>query len=492
MSNEHNEDTPRISENRLAALVGFEDDSVPHSSPEKAETEADSSSIDEDYAEDPREVSTARPLWKRPLNKAILVLAGTSVLAFCSYTFLESLSKPFPSRAKTSDSNLQSFPVPKEDETGALKGEVALGDQAEALKNLKKSKQERSPKPQTPKPKAEPKPDIRPERIRVERRDLRPVQTRYEVPRRERILPARPQRVAPALPPAEPKQPSPQAPLVSDPNKQWVALSQIGSWGQTTDMAEAVEEGVEVEEVEDDTVVSLSKSNSKSKSNDSEQVVSETSEVIEEEEAPILQEQPRQTLMAGTTCKGILTQLLVHDGSAKQETEYARPITVVLTEPLLAADGLVALPEQTQVRTEIRSFSEEGIVQLVAVSALLEEQGSVVEVPLPKDTVTIYSSDGTPLIAHRVPEKGRNTNISTLGRFARGALEHAATQGLGSGAEGLLEESVKEGAVAVFGRRREQQSDRRSSTFFLPVGTKVQLSVDRSFALDAFASVSPF
>ena len=247
-----------------------------------------------------------------------------------------------------------------------------------------------------------------------------------------------------------------------------------------------------MEEVEDDTVVSVSKSNSKSKSNDSEQVVSETSKVIEEEEASILQEQPRQTLMAGTTCKGILTQLLVHDGSAKQEKEDGRRITVLLTEPLLAADGLVALPEQTQVMAEIRSFSEEGVVQLVAVSVLLEEEGSVVEVPLPKDTVTIYSSDGTPLIADRVPEKkGRNTNISTLGRFARGALEHAATQGLGSGAEGFLEESVKEGAVAVFGRRRSQ-SDRRSNTFFLPVGTKVQLSVDRSFALDAFVSVSPF
>lgn len=201
-------------------------------------------------------------------------------------------------------------------------------------------------------------------------------------------------------------------------------------------------------------------------------------------EAPVLQErrQPRRSLAAGTQAQAFLVTPVYWDGTKDQDDYF----TIVLSSPLLAADGTIVFPSRTQLVTKLRSLSEAGIVRLVAMTALVQHGGQLRELALPEGAIQVRGREGKPLIAKQLPDKNRQRNGGglDLGRLARIALQQAGNQ-----LDGSVENIVEAGTPSLIGERHRRnipsvQSLRESPSIrFLPSGTGVEVFVNRSFSI---------
>ncbi len=199
---------------------------------------------------------------------------------------------------------------------------------------------------------------------------------------------------------------------------------------------------------------------------------------MESEEAPILQEKPRQYVSAGTKAKAILATPLVVDES--EDKIIDERFTIILAEPLLAADGSVALPAKSQLVAFLESFSFGGLVRLVAFAAITP--GEEMEFALPKKAIQISGKQGKPLIAQRLVDKERRNGGRNIGRFALSSLKSAADL-----FDGSVEDVIELGAETLLddleerNKRSLQTLGERSVVSFLPAGTVIEVFVTRFF-----------
>ncbi|NEQ47475.1 MAG: hypothetical protein F6K00_29610 [Leptolyngbya sp. SIOISBB] len=99
---------------------------------------------------------------------------------------------------------------------------------------------------------------------------------------------------------------------------------------------------------------------------------------------------------------------------------------VVLSEPLKDHQGQVAIPAGGELLVQVDAVSESGLVQLSAVQAVWEEQGWQRELQLPAGFVQVRGVAGTPLIADQYRDVGPEMAAMDAGQVAIGAVRRAS------------------------------------------------------------------
>ena len=451
--NGHNGQTTEVvNPSRLATLVGFEENnsSEPNSTsvvePQPINSQLPPDPVTEDNTEfsPVRRYNTARVAWSKPGNKAFFVMSVASVAAIAAYLLFSNLTKTPLRQAAQPSTKLEEFPLPEEKpeaETGKYKTETALGDQAVAINKLnEKNKSQSSPSPKS----VQPRPVRRSFEVapRPIRREVTPRQVISRAPIPREVTPRQVISRAPiprevTSPVSIPKATPIRTEQVKDPMQEWLAASQLGSYGYSpTKESKTNDESEEVLADENEETLAV---NPESLPQVTNQPVTENVDVTDRqlqdtkqatllryqaEEYPILQETPRQFISAGVKAKAILTTPLAWDETEKSANQDR--FIVVLAEPLVAVDGEVALPAKSQLVTQMRSFSESGMVRLVVVAALVEQDGEFVEIPLPNDTIQIRGVEGKPLMAKTLRNKrsqifGRDASQFVIGAVQKGA-----------------------------------------------------------------------
>lgn len=522
---------PNISQSRLASLVGFEEEVTqeqeqtisasfdPHQEPK--DVTASNFDLEQSAALDPRDASSFRPVWARPGNKAYVVMAGTSVVAILLYGISNTLFNTPLRQAQKPSTNLQEFPAPEETQNpiGTLKVETALGDQAAAIAKLNEKKQLSKGNKVTPTRLVSQKVPIatRPAPQRVATPVARPPAPRYvREPSqfRSSYPPVRqyPRAIAPT-PPAIAQRPSapPQEPeIAKDPMEQWLAASQMGSYSSSSNREDRFTQETQEDRVASDPLpsqepqveyASFTPARS-SRSNLEEQTDSDDRQA---QEYPILQEKLQQFIRAGTTAKATLATSLAWDESEKSLEDEG--VVIVLNEPIVAADSAVIIPEGSQLIAKVQSLYDSGLVRLVAVAAIKEQDGERVEIDIPQAAIFVRGVEGNPLIAKQLKSDRSGGFGSNVGRVLLGAARNGAStlnrprqsSSFSSGGYSSSSQTndpdflsgALEGASETLldnleqrNQRSSGQTSRRSSVWVLKAKTKVEVFVSKSVPLD--------
>lgn len=501
---------------RMDTLAGFE-----NKTPATPTQEAAANSESLLPEEDPHSLRTEQSFQNHPFSKLGLVSISTLILlattgAFLSANLMQS-SEQKP-REQQVDPTAKKEEQPETDATdnqGRVLTDLALTTQGKDLEALNEGDKQQ-PKPEQ---------SAKVSKSTTTKVSTEPVRTTYAPAARPRPVPTySPTRpvtayvpprayAPPQIIPKPVAQPSPEIqrrsvePLPAEevnPMERWIAAAQLGSYGQVSAVKEP-----EAEIASNQTAVEYATLTVPTKSK---QQAPQTLEVNFDEETPILHEQPRQLLMPGTGAKAVLATPFAWDGS---EDKFSDRLSVVLAEPLLAADNSVALPAKTQLLVELRSLSESGLVRLVAVAAVVQQDDQQYEIALPENSISIRGTEGKPLVAQKLSNKKREIGKRNATRFALGAIGRAA---------GLINRSRSESVVSNDGEfSRSTQNDdpdllagvleggtdailddidkrneeaiaaieQRPDVLFLKAGTKVEVFVNSAAAVDVLEREQP-
>lgn len=506
-TSESTSQTSQWDSERMNTLAGFEEHNpVSTTTTENSAVESEESLLPES---DPYSLQTEQSFQNHPLSKLVLVavtvLVGVATTGVFLSTNLTGTSKPQPQKQQPAPAQKQEASDAKTDNQGRVMTELALTSQHKQLEELNEKS------PQQPKPEQGDAPSSKPEQA------AKPITTKTALAPAKNYSPApRPRPVAAYSPPrsstytsipkpieqpkpvAKPIAQVPATTVATDPMEAWLAAAQLGSYGQLPGGGQTKSVTAKAPNELQTSVTSPSNTivtshnpeieyvafDRRSRGQGEQEVTSaEVNEEqaltnLESEESPILQEQPRQSISAGTQAKAILaTPLVVDESEGKMIDER---FTIILAEPLLAADGSVALPAKSQLVAFLESFSESGLVRLVAVA--ITTPGEEMEFALPKKAIQISGKQGKPLIAQRLVDKERRNGGRNIGRFALSSLKSAADLFDGSvedvielGAETLLDD------VEERNKRSIQTLGERSVVSFLPAGTVIEVFVTQSF-----------
>jgi hypothetical protein len=221
------------------------------------------------------------------------------------------------------------------------------------------------------------------------------------------------------------------------------------------------------------------------------------------------QGEPREikSVAAGNSVKAVLATAAFGETTmsktSDQNDEEKNVFVVRLLEPLKATDGTIALPENTELLTEIRSLSEQGWLQLNVVKVILNNKGNPTERSLPHNTMIVRAPQGKPLIASQFPNQSSSITGMDLGLFILGGLGKAAelinqtqsqivtTTGTGTIISntnpqpnilaGALDGGINT-LVPQIAQRNQQaiaQMMQRTNIWFLPAGTEVEVYVNQ-------------
>lgn len=557
-----------LSLSRAAILTGFEADPSESAAVDNAAALKDSPEA-ATQGEDPRENPTHRPQWAMPFNKLGLVLGVSSIGVLAVFFFASNLTKPLPRPAPKAE--LQTFPDPmvegeaRDQEKGRLKAEVALGDQTEAQRRLEEQNKQ-NPAQAGAKTTNSARPSgvstssaTRPQRVMTPATPTRASYASYTPPRRSyrsstytpspstsSYRSSRSYAETSYSPSAGSDQPSTavaptaKTTVQADPFETWLVASQVGSYGQVS----PDETGAETSNANSRTdnpdefqpeatsqnslrnkpsiATSSTATNATAGSaiapapttpqNSTVQIASKASVAVvdPQEEAAILSEQPQKLLITGATVPGVLTTPLVWD-----EQGTPQKLVVLLSQPLRASDGQVALASGTQVLTEPLAISDKGIVRMRAIAAIVQQNGQQVEVPLPENALVVQGKKGGPLRAQNVDDKGPEIARMDVFSFALGAIAKASelftrpteSVSIFNSAGGSVAQKnpqpnilagVLEGGSETLLDQLEERNEKaldaiadRPNIPFLPAGTEVQIYVSQSTTLSSGFNQSP-
>lgn len=498
-------DEPEWEEERMSTLAGFED-KIPAKVVNEDIADDEESLLVE---EDPHLLRTQQSFQNNPFSKLGLVSLSTLVLVvtagiFLSGNLMQSQQKPREQQGDPTAKKENQDKTEATDSQGRVLTDLALTSQGKELEALnEKGKQQpktieqaaKQSKPVVSKTKRvsaktdAPAPRPRPRPVATYS-PQRPV-TAYAPPRVDTPPQSIPKPVVQPNPVARTQ--SKESPVQSqetDPMERWMAAAQLGSYGQLSPVEETP---VNVDTARLQAPVEYAALTVSAKSK--QQAEPQTPAVNFDEETPILQEQPRQLLVPGSGAKAVLATPFVWDES---EDSQSNQLNVVLAEPLLAADGTVALPAKTQLIVEARSLSKNGLLRLVAVAAIVEQDEQQYEIALPEDAVGIYGEEGKPLIVQTLNDKKREVNRRNITRLAIGAIGQASTSSNSGGFSrsrqnddsNLLTGILEGGSDAILSdidKRNEEAIsaiEQRPDVLFLKAGTKVMVFVNSTVTVD--------
>lgn len=400
---------------------------------------------------DLEKLRSVRPISARAIPKVIFTALLLSPVFLIAVVFVNGINLPSKNNAKIEAVKTENAKLANEsdvsDETTQLKRELAQTKAQLALIQQQSNKEVDKLKSKEPAPsKVKPVPTKVVTQTPISRKQIQSVQQiprAVSAPRREMypstktaksVTPKPAQSNQYRLASVTPNKTVPKTDISLNPQERWQQLAQIGSYGgipaesTQTSVTEAPQGSVVAENPSSTPNSSGYQSavyqiNSKpAQLEESLTLEIQPPDVEPELEAPILQGQPRRFISAGTTAKAILISPLAWD---EAETTLSERFTVVLVDPLLTADGIVAMPAKTQLITEARSLSESGLVRLVAIAAIVQQDGQQYEIALSENVIGIRGEEGKPLIAQKLSNKRREISRRDAARFALGAIGRA-------------------------------------------------------------------
>ena len=214
---------------------------------------------------------------------------------------------------------------------------------------------------------------------------------------------------------------------------------------------------------------------------------------------------------AGNSVRAVLATaifgetMMFNSGDPNQEGKNI--FVVRLQEPLKTVDGAIALPENTELLAEIRSLSEQGLLQLAVKKVILSVNNNPTEITLPKNAIAVRAIEGKPLIASQFPNQVSSITSMDAGLFILGGLGKAAelfnrtqSQVVTTSQAGSIVSNnnpqrnilagVMEGGtssvVPQIAQRNQQaiaQMMQRTNIWFLPAGTEVEVYINQLLQL---------
>lgn len=214
---------------------------------------------------------------------------------------------------------------------------------------------------------------------------------------------------------------------------------------------------------------------------------------------------------AGNSVRAVLATaifgetMMSNSGDPNQEGKNI--FVVRLQQPLKTVDGAIALPENTELLAEIRSLSEQGLLQLTVKKIVLSVNNNPTEITLPTNAITVRAIEGKPLIASQFPNQVSSITSMDAGLFILGGLGKAAelfnrteSQVVTTSQAGSIVSNnnpqrnilagVMEGGmnsvVPQIAQRNQQaiaQMMQRTNIWFLPAGTEVEVYVNQLLQL---------
>lgn len=221
----------------------------------------------------------------------------------------------------------------------------------------------------------------------------------------------------------------------------------------------------------------------------------------------VVQQSPKPVAV-GSHTKAVLATALFGETTKftdnDKNSDHKNVFVVRLKEPLKAVDGAIAVPANTELLTEIRSLSEQGLLQLDVVKMMMENNGKFIEKKLPQNAIMVHAPQGKPLIANQFPNRGSSILGMDIGLFVLGGLGKAAelfnrteSQVVTTNAGGTIvsntnpQANILAGAleggmntvVPQISQRNQQaisQMNQRTNIWFLPAGTTVEIYVNQA------------
>ncbi|WP_193196030.1 TrbI/VirB10 family protein [Nostoc sp. MG11] len=398
-------------ESRMARLVGFEE--APPSIQEVEEPAIQPS------PEQPQEVQTKQPLSSNPFAKLGLVGMATLSIVLLAGGFLSQLMNSGNQKPQSEiPPQVRSQPVnesPSQNlaaEVETLKTKLALTEQVELVKAAQQKLRTTKPTPavalQPPAVSSRNRPQVVPQTTPA------PVRTVY-VPRVVTV-PSPPQRpvVSQPLPVVQPTvnvtPPPPPNPL-----DEWSRLAKLGSYGQVN--------------VSDKPNVMAATSEPPQNTQVAQQPPNPNPNQTPPQEPSVAnqgQQQSQKSVAVGTSVKAVLATAVFGETTKARNNddndENKNVFVVRLKEPLKAVDGAIALPANTELLTEVRSISEQGLLQLNIVKVIVKNNGTPTERSLPQNALIVRAPQGRPLLAQQFPNQGGAITGMDIGLFALGAV----------------------------------------------------------------------
>jgi len=440
---------------------------------------------------DGQTLTTHKPklsLAANPFTKLGVVAAGTGlvigVLAVFTSGVMKNDSPPAEEvQADFPEPMVEAEELSATDDRGQLLTDLAMGRQQaelEALANEEPAAQPEAPTArETPEFSPAPPPPSRPPQPVAARPTPAP-------------LPPRPASVSPAVS-ARPVVSQPVSQPAIDPTERWLALSHLGSYGQSNPLPQ--EPSAPIVAAAPMPVPGPVAPAS---------TLPSPRDINHAEEAAILQGQPvalpptSPLLLTGTQALAVLETPLIWAA----ETDSPQ-FVVQLTEPLLTADGEIGLPAETSLVAQVTSVADSGLVQLTVVSFIQAGQ----EIPLSAEAVQLRGVEGTPLIAQKYDDPGMDiarmdatmaamTGLSRAAGLVNRPKTSSVITSVGSSAitqdtgEPNLLAGILEGAFEQLSGQMEARNQaaldeilNRPVVWYLPTGTEVELYVNQTVAL---------
>ncbi|MBF2063254.1 MAG: hypothetical protein IGS39_02300 [Calothrix sp. C42_A2020_038] len=436
-------------EKQMADLVGFEDvdfyDEVANSNTLAV---VNTNNNDELVAA-PQNIKTQKSLSSNPFAKVALVGASTLAVVVVAGTFLSQMMNGNSKQP----SKLQQQPIPTNqnldelEETEAkaeielLKTKLALAEQANAIKAAQAQFKTPS-QPTTTKPVTTPQPPKTITRVVVQKVPT-PAPTVY-VPKIVTVRVPEPQRVVQAVAPTPQVasrrnsiptsqvslrstiptlQPVVPARVVPTPNSVTkTPLPNLASAPlQIVEQIASAKEGAEA----------LEPLNAASLNNQPTIVTNTQTAINHEYTTPKLNQSNQRSnnsVAVGTSVKAVLATALFGETnkSANNDNKNDSIFVIRLKQPLKNIDDTIALPEGTEVLTQIRNISENGMLNLNVVSLIRQDNGKLTEISLPENAIKIRAPKGRPLIANKYPDRGRAVAGMDTGLFVLGGIAKVA------------------------------------------------------------------
>ncbi|OUL24543.1 hypothetical protein BV378_19385 [Nostoc sp. RF31YmG] len=497
---------------RMAKLVGLESEDLSSVSAEAIE---ESAALEPSLSQ-PSEVKTEQSLSSNPFAK--LGLVGTASLAVVLFaggflTQIMSGSNQKPKKKNISSeikSPVVDESVPQELEIETLKTKLALTEQAEAVKLAQQQLRNTQIKQVSIAAKPIPKSNV-PRIVTVERIDdvpRPPHTTAYSQP-----LPP-PQMVA-----VKPDIPSPPLnvtpPPKLDPYQMWSNLAKLGSYGQVNvnDQSPGNINTSEIASNPNNPNVEQQAANPEPNPTTPtpETPTPETLTASKTDKPMTANKEAKQSsksIAVGSSVKAVLATAVfgetANSSSNNGNDGQNNTFVVKLQEPLKGVDGNIAIPAGTELLTEIRSLSEQGLLQLNVVKAIAKDQSGTTENSLPPNALVIRGSQGKPLVARQYPNRGSSIAGMDMGLFVLGGLGKAAellnrsesqvvTTNAGGTVvsntnpqrnllAGVLEGGMNTIVPQIAQRNQQAMSDmmQRTNVWFLPAGTEVEIYVNQA------------
>jgi Bacterial conjugation TrbI-like protein len=465
---------------------------------------------------EPEAIITTRQVWQQPWLKGAVI--GSSILIVVCFlggmisTTINAINSQSANKSQPEQvSKSPDINSNEEDSKGRIKAEMALTDQKGELKNLNKHQQtsekpkdiKPSPLPKIvsrPQPKSQPKsqfqsqPKSQPQPMPqsqpkiVYRSQPSPpanlsTHTRTPLPQISQATPRRPvQTSTPVMPRVKP------SPV--DPMQQWIAVSNIGSYGSRSEIDDSTSpKSTEISKIQGGSGLIKVSNNSEGGSTTNVQAPNPNNDYS------------GKRVLVGSHVEGRLETPIAWSGNNSNQVN--QNYLIKLSQPLKASDGAEVLPIGSYFVVRINHFLESGLVQMQATSALINVDGRTEEKNLPENSILILSKSGKLLKAesHRGSNLGSSLMTSILSGVAKAAeIQNRPTsqtsinsvgvstvtsndkKDLATGfAEGSFNELLRE--IQSSNQQQLQKLQSEPKVFAIESGTAVQIFVNQTVSL---------